>query len=80
VLHVKALIRERGNPRYRWASLVYHGLAFVASLWFGVALAVVFGLLAVRAWVLAGRTLRPGVLGIVEIVASLALLGALTVS
>lgn len=83
VLHVKALIRERGNPRYRWASIAYHLLAFVASIWFGigstVALAIVFGLLALRAWLLAGRTLRPGTLGIVEIVASLALLAALAV-
>jgi hypothetical protein len=78
VLHVKALIRERDSPRYRWASIVYHMLVFVVSLWFGIALAVVFGLLAGRAWVLAGRKLRPGVLGIVEIVASLALLGVLT--
>jgi hypothetical protein len=80
VLHVKALIRERGNPRYRQASIVYHLLAFLASLWSGVALAVVFGLLALRAWLMAGRTLRPGTLGIVEIVASLALLGALALT
>ncbi|HEY7224134.1 MAG TPA: YwiC-like family protein [Micromonosporaceae bacterium] len=89
VLHVKALIRERGNPRYRWASLAYHLAAFVASVWFGLALAIVFGLLAVRAWAMAGRKLRPGLaarafkpgtLGIVEVIASLALLGALVVS
>ncbi len=80
VLHVKALIRERDNPRYRWASIAYHLLAFIASLWFVVALAVVFGLLALRAIALAGRRLRPGVLGLVEIVASLALLVALTLN
>jgi hypothetical protein len=80
VLHVKALIRERGNPRYRWASIAFHLVAFVASISFGPALAVVFGMLALRAWVMAGRVLRPGVLGIVEIIASLALLGALAVS
>ncbi len=79
VVHVKGLIRERDNPRYRWASVSFHLVAFIASLWFGVALAVVFGLLALRAIALAGRQLRPGVLGIVEIAASLALLGALTV-
>jgi len=80
VLHVKALIRERDNPRYRWASLAYHLIAFGVSLWFGLALAIVFGLLAVRAWVMAGRRLRPGVLGVVEVGASLALLAALSVS
>jgi hypothetical protein len=77
VLHVKSLIRERDDPRYRWASIAYHVAAFVAALWFGVALAIVFGMLAMRAWLLAGRRLRPGTLGIVEIVASVALLIAI---
>jgi hypothetical protein len=80
VLHVKALIRERDNPRYRWASIAYHVLAFGAAVWAGPALAIVFALLAVRAFVLAGRRLRPGVLGIVEIFASLALLVAIVIT
>ncbi len=77
VLHVKALIRERGNPRYRYASIAYHLVALAAASLLGIGLAAVFALLAARAWLLAGRRLRPGVIGIVEIVASLALLAAL---
>jgi hypothetical protein len=80
VLHVKVLIRERGNARYRWASLVYHLAAFGAAIWFGTGLAVVFGLLAARSWLMPRYKLRPGILGVVEIVASLALLAALTLT
>ena len=90
VLHVKSLIRERGDVRYRWASLAFHLLAFAAAVWVGVALAVVFALLAVRAWLLSGRVLgrtpawhqrlTPARIGVVEIVASVALLGALIVT
>ena len=46
-----------------------------SAMW--VALAIVFGMLALRAWLLAGRRLQPGTLGIVEIVASVALLVAI---
>jgi hypothetical protein len=74
VLHVKALIRERRNARYRWASIGYHVVALAGVLWLGVWVAVVFAALAVRAFVLSGRQLRPAVIGIVEIVASAAVL------
>ncbi len=74
VLHVKALIRERRNARYRWASIGYHIVALAGAIWLGVWVAVVFAALAVRAFVLSGRQLRPAVIGIVEIVASAAVL------
>jgi hypothetical protein len=35
VLHVKALIRERADVRYRWASIACHLLAFVGAMWLG---------------------------------------------
>jgi hypothetical protein len=79
VLHVKALIRQRGNVRYRWLSGTYHLLAVLGATWLGGALVVVFALLAVRAWVLPGRHLTPARIGVIEIVASLAVLAALLV-
>jgi hypothetical protein len=77
VVHVKAMIRERGNPRFHWASITYHLVAFAGSVLLGPAVATVFALLAVRASVLPGRSLRPAVIGLVELVASVALLLAL---
>ncbi len=41
VFHVKSLIRERGQRRSRWRSLVWHGLCIVAAA--GVAAAGVIG-------------------------------------
>ena len=79
VLHVKAMIRERDNASYRWASVGYHLLALVGAIWLGWAVAAVFALLAVRAWALPGRELTPGRIGVVEIVASLGLLAAILV-
>lgn len=70
VLHVKTMIRERGNPRYRWASIIYHGLVAAGMIWVSVPVAVVFGALLVRAWVLPGRRVTPLRLGMLEIVAS----------
>lgn len=74
VLHVKALIRERRNVRFRWASIGYHVVVLVGAFWVGVWVAAVFAALALRAFILSGRQLRPAVIGIVEIVASAAVL------
>lgn len=85
VLYVKTMIRERGRPGYVAASVGYHVAAAAAGsglavLWgWGPAVPVLAWLLAVRAW--AGpranarrsRPLRPAVVGIGEIAASLAL-------
>lgn len=74
-LHVKSLIRERRDPRYAMASRVV-ALASIAAaaglaVWWGVPegwwLVVPFGLLAVRAFVVGRRPLRPGVIGIIEL-------------
>lgn len=80
VLHVKTMIRERGNPRYRWASLVYHAVVALGMLWVSLLAAAVFGLLLVRAWLLPGRPVTPLRLGVVEIVASVLVLLAAVLS
>jgi hypothetical protein len=80
VLHVKALIRERRDARYRRASIGYHILALAGALWLGTAIAVAFALLAARAAVLPRWRLSPARIGIVEIVASLVVLIAVVVS
>ncbi len=80
VLHVKALIRERDDVRYRWASIGYHVVALVGAIILGAAIAAVFALLAVRAVVLPRWRLSPARIGVIEIVASLALLGAIVVT
>lgn len=88
-LYVKTMIRERGVRGYVWASVGYHlavtaAFAAVTVLRPGppaglhhrglLALTAFFALMTVRAWVLAGRPIRPLVVGLCEIVASLGLL------
>jgi hypothetical protein len=80
VLHVKTMIRERGNARYRWASIGYHLAAFVGMLWIGPVAVGVFALLLLRASVLPGRRITPVRIGVIEIAASLLVLLAVTVS
>lgn len=86
VPYVKTLIRERGNPVYRRLSVGYHAVvaAGVVALAVGGlvagAHAAVWVLLAVRAWAMPrwqdrrGRPLRPVVIGVGEVVASVAVL------
>ncbi len=88
-LYVKTMIRERGRRGYAWASVGYHALVtagFAAlALWPRLpaglhhramtALAVFFAVMTLRAWVLAGRPVRPLIVGVGEIASSLALLG-----
>lgn len=74
-LHVKSLIRERANPRYRWYSLAWAvgSIAVVATMaaivgvnaW---ALALPFAFLAARSIALGTTPRKPGVLGMVELV------------
>jgi len=74
-LHVKSLIRERKKPRYARASKVVAltSLALSAALaaWWGLPagwwLVLPFAALAVRSYVVAGRQLRAGVIGMVEL-------------
>lgn len=79
VLYVKTMIRERGDVRYRRASIAYHLLALAGVAWFGVPVAVVFALLLLRAGILPGRRLTPARIGLIEIVASTLVLGAAVV-
>lgn len=52
IFYVKSLIRERRNERFTYLSVLVHvvmcALAFVVSVWAGL----VFGALAVRAWLM----------------------------
>jgi len=80
VLYVKTMIRERGNPAYRRASIAYHVLALAAAVWLGPAVAAVFALLLGRAWLLGGRRIAPKYVGMIEIAASALLLAAIVVT
>lgn len=74
-LHVKSLIRERRDPRYALASRVVALASAVAAaglaVWWGVPqgwwLVVPFVLLAVRAFAVGRRPMRPGVIGMIEL-------------
>lgn len=74
VLYVKTMIRERDSAAYRRWSIAYHVAALAAVGWLSVPTAVLFALLAARAWALPGRGLRPAQVGAIEIVFSVALL------
>ena len=87
-LYVKTMIRERGRRSWAVGSIGYHAVvtvalaavALVPTLPPGlvhrpiIAFAVLFAVLTVRAWVLAGRAVRPLIVGLGEIGACLALL------
>lgn len=74
-LHVKSLIRERRDPRYATASraVAVASVVAVAGLagWWGLPagawLVLPFLVLAVRAFVVGRRPLRPGLIGMVEL-------------
>lgn len=75
VLHVKALIREAKNRKWHYGSIVYHATVFglllvFAGPWY---LTIPFALALVRTVVIKPG-LRPGVLGIVELGVSIALI------
>lgn len=85
ILTVRSVIRERGNPRFAALSIGYHTIVAVAALLlFPAAYAVFFVALAVRALALplaerrltgTAHPLRPIKVGMVEIVASVCLVG-----
>ena len=72
VYYVKTMIRERGSVTYRRVSVAYHAVIFGIAVWLsGIApshlpLAVVFGWLLARAWLLPGRRLSPKQVGLIE--------------
>ena len=75
-LHVKSLIRERRNRRYAIASRAFAVASLFASIalgaWWGwpsgAWFIVPFTALAVRAFLVPGRQLRPGAIGVIELV------------
>jgi len=75
-LHVKSLIRERRDARYARASRLFAlacvPVSAVVAVWWGLPsglwLVVPFVVLAVRAFVVGRKPLRPGTLGIIELV------------
>lgn len=85
VLVVRSMIREKGNARFLAGSIGYHVAAVVvAALFLPLAYAAVVAGLGARAAILpalqvrfaaSGRRLRPIHLGLVEIVATVALVG-----
>ncbi|WP_040283584.1 YwiC-like family protein [Tessaracoccus massiliensis] len=76
VFHVKALIRERNNPRSAPRSLIYHAalavavIAAVVAGWLTWGWIVWAAALVVRAWWLPRERRKPLQIGIVEIVMS----------
>ena len=80
VLHVKALIRERNDPRSAPRCIAYHAVLAVLTVcavvvgwltWWWIPWAL---LLVVRAWWMPRARRKPGVIGAVEIVNSVLLL------
>jgi hypothetical protein len=80
VLHVKSIIRERGNPAFRRWSVAGHAAALLALAWYGPYVAGLFAWLLVRAVWLQRRDLTPKQAGIVEIVNSGLLLGCVALT
>jgi hypothetical protein len=80
VLFVKTMIRERGRPGYRHASVAFHAVALAVAVLLDPVLAVPFGAYLVRAVLLPGREIRPARVGMVELAGALLLLAALAVA
>ncbi|WP_328309884.1 YwiC-like family protein [Streptomyces sp. NBC_00442] len=75
VPYVKTMIRERNSRAYYRGSVAYHALALALVPLLSPWLAIPFALYLTRAVVLPGRGLRVGVVGAVEVVGSVVLLG-----
>jgi hypothetical protein len=80
VLFVKTMIRERRNPAYRRASVVYHVAALAVAAVLAPALAVPFAALLARAVLLPGRALRPAAVGMVELAGAVLVLAGVAVA
>lgn len=71
---MKSLIRERRDPRWRRASLAYHVAVLPLAWWLSPWLLLPFAYALARAVaVTPDRKLRPGVIGIVELVGAILL-------
>lgn len=76
VLFVKTMIRERGEPAWWRASVLYHAAATVVAAVLSWPLGLLFGWFLLRAARLPRRALRPRVVGMMELANSLVLLVA----
>jgi hypothetical protein len=79
VLYVKTMIRERGSTRFYRASVAYHLVVLGVAAYFRAPVAVLFALLAARAYAFPKRQLTPKQVGILESVACVLLIVAVTV-
>ncbi|MFN8074130.1 MAG: YwiC-like family protein [Kineosporiaceae bacterium] len=77
LLFVKTMIRERNSPAYRRASAAYHLAALVGAAALDPLLAVPFAALLGRAAALPGRRVPVVAVGMMELAASVVLLGFL---
>ncbi|MFC7304978.1 YwiC-like family protein [Streptomyces monticola] len=77
VPYVKTMIRERNSRAYYRASVAYHVLAAGIAALLNPWLALPFTAYAARAAALPGHGLKAAVVGAVEVIGSVALLGAL---
>lgn len=78
VFYVKTMIREHGSLRHRRLSVGYHVAALALAVWIHPWLAIPFTLMLVRAFILPTRPrMKAPVIGAVEVVLTLVLLGFL---
>jgi hypothetical protein len=79
VPYVKTMIRERGSTGYYRASVAYHLIIFAVSAWLRAPVAILFALLLARAYAFPKLRLTPKHVGMVEILACVLLVIAVTV-
>ncbi|MDD2858202.1 MAG: YwiC-like family protein [Candidatus Nanopelagicales bacterium] len=72
VVHVKSLIRESDDARWHWASVIVHLAALALAAWMSWWLVIPFGLALLRTVVMRPG-LRPGAIGMVELVVCITL-------
>jgi hypothetical protein len=77
VFYVKTMIRERGNPVFRWWSAGYHAGALAIAAWISPWAGGLFAWLLVRALVVPALGWTPKRVGIVEMVNCVLLLGCI---
>ena len=67
-LVVKTVIREKNNPKYKWASFIYHFIIMVAGFIYHPVVGVAFLFGFIRAVYVYGKGWKPKQLGILEII------------
>ncbi|MEI6621633.1 MAG: YwiC-like family protein [Actinomycetes bacterium] len=87
-LHVKSLMRERNDRRFRRASQIWSCAAVLIGIWFGYLLGMPLGLtiviayvfMAVRSFWVGRRPLEPGKIGLIESVGFMLLVIAIAIA